>query len=101
MELRDFVIHFGLVKLVGAPMVSITALVARPSSRYYYSRHFLPVKMMKKSCDWRRVLGAFRPFRKESHQLHCLKQLRTSGALRRANWVMMTTILLPRRAIAP
>ena len=102
MELRDFVIHFELVKLVGAPMVSITALVARPSSRYYYSRHFLPVKMMKKSCDWRRVLSAFRPSRKENHpprylMMHC--------AFRRASWVMTTTMLpldlFTKRAVAP
>ena len=102
MELRDFVIHFELVKLVGALMVSTTALVARPSSRYYYSRHFLPVKIMKKSCDLRRVLGAFRPSRKGNHPPRYLKM---HCAFRRASWVMTTTMLpldlFTKRAVAP
>ena len=101
MRLRDFVIHFELVKLAGAPMVSITALIARPSFRYYYSRHFLPVKMMKKSCDLRRVLGAFQSFRKENHPPRYLKM---HCAFRRASWVMTTTILpldlFTKRAVA-
>ena len=111
-EPRDFVIRFvELVKMegsvrVGLTVVSITALADRPSlSRCCSPQHLLTLlparTTRRKSLIQRQVLGAFRPFRKESHQLHCLKQLRTSGALRRANWVMMTTILLPRRAIAP
>ena len=50
-KLRDFVIHFELVKIVGVLTVSITALAARPSFHYYCSRHFLPAMMMKTSYD--------------------------------------------------
>lgn len=51
MEPRDFVIHFEFDAIAGVLAVSITVLAAHPSFRYYYSRHFLPAKMMKKSCD--------------------------------------------------
>ena len=81
-ELRDFVIHFELAEMAAALTVSITALVARPSSRYYYSRHFHPAKMKKKSCDYLLGLGAFQPSRKESHPPHYLKM---HYAFRRAN----------------
>ena len=90
-ELRDFVIHFELVEMAAVALaVFITALVTRPSFRYYYCRHFLPAKMKKKSCDLMRGLGAFQPYRKESLQPRYLK---THCAFRRASLAMTTTRL--------